>query len=54
MMPGEEDAPNNVIVNPNPIIMNIPFPRALDMKGDLVITGNTLKLCGKTMKLQRV
>nr|XP_022296799.1 uncharacterized protein K02A2.6-like [Crassostrea virginica] len=34
-MPGEEDAPNNVIVNPNPIIMNIPFPRALDMKGDL-------------------
>ena len=35
MMPGEEDAPNNVIVNPNPIIMNIPFPRALDMKGDL-------------------
>lgn len=32
---GDEEGQNNFIFNSNPIVLNIPFPRALDMKGDL-------------------
>lgn len=32
---GNEEGQNNLIFNSNPIILNIPFPRPLDMKDDL-------------------